>query len=78
MVSARNVPSEKLDSPVKVFHNFAIASKSLVTKAGHNCDETHVVFNTYIEDSIKNEEDVFVCLLYHTTVNSRDVDGLLY
>ncbi|KAK5898293.1 hypothetical protein CgunFtcFv8_015724 [Champsocephalus gunnari] len=28
----------------------------MVTKAGHNCDEIHIVFDTYREDSIKNGE----------------------
>ncbi|KAK5886569.1 hypothetical protein CesoFtcFv8_017591 [Champsocephalus esox] len=28
----------------------------MVTKAGHNCDEIHIVFDTYREDSINNGE----------------------
>ncbi len=37
------VPLKKLDPPVKTFHDFAIALTSMVTKAGHNCDEIHIV-----------------------------------
>ena len=37
--------------PVKTFHDFAIALTSMITKAGHNSDEIHIVFNNY---SIKN------------------------
>ncbi|KAI4824268.1 hypothetical protein KUCAC02_012791 [Chaenocephalus aceratus] len=56
MALVRKVPLKKLDSPVKTFHDFAIALTSMVTKAGHNCDEIHIVFDTYREDSIKNGE----------------------
>ncbi|KAI4833001.1 hypothetical protein KUCAC02_015935 [Chaenocephalus aceratus] len=56
MALVRKVPLKKLDPPVKTFHDFAIALTSMVTKAGHNCDEIHIVFDTYREDSIKNGE----------------------
>ncbi|KAI4829411.1 hypothetical protein KUCAC02_023452, partial [Chaenocephalus aceratus] len=56
MALVRKVPLKKLDPPVKTFHDFAIALTSMVTKAGHNCDEIHIVFDTYREDSINNGE----------------------
>lgn len=56
MALVRKVPLKKLDPPVKTFHDFAIALTSMVTKAGHNCYEIHIVFDTYREDSIKNGE----------------------
>ncbi|KAJ4939550.1 hypothetical protein JOQ06_028998, partial [Pogonophryne albipinna] len=56
MALVRKVPLKKLDPPVKTFHDFAIALTSMVTKAGHNYDEIHIVFDTYREDSIKNGE----------------------
>ncbi|KAK5903325.1 hypothetical protein CgunFtcFv8_007116 [Champsocephalus gunnari] len=56
MALVRKVPLKKLDPPVKTFHDFAIALTSMVTKAGHNCDEIHIVFDNYRVDSIKNGE----------------------
>ena len=56
MAFVRKVPLEKLDPLVKRFHDFAIALTSMVPKAGHNCDEIHIVFDTYRKDSIKNGE----------------------
>ncbi len=56
MALVRKVPLKKLDPPVKTFHDFAIALTSMVIKAAHNCDEIHIVFDTYREDSIKNGE----------------------
>ena len=56
MSLVRKVPLKKLDPPVKTFNDFAIALTSMVTKAGYNCDEIHIVFDTYREDSIKNAE----------------------
>ena len=56
MALVRKVPLQKLDPPVKTFHDFAVALTSMVTKAGHNCDEIHIVFDAYREDSIKNAE----------------------
>ena len=56
MALVRKVPLKKLDPPVKTFHDFAIALTSMVTKAGYNCGEIHIVFDAYREDSIKNEE----------------------
>ena len=47
---------KKLHPPVKTFHDFAIALTSMITKAGHNSDEIHIVFDNYREDSIKNGE----------------------
>ena len=49
-------PLKKLDPPVKTFHGFAIVLTSMVTKTGHNCDEIHIIFDTYREDCIKNAE----------------------
>ena len=43
-----------LDPPVKTFYDFAIALTSMITKAGYNSDEIHIVFDNYREDSIKN------------------------
>ena len=56
MALVRKVPLKKLDPPVKTFHNFAIALTSMITKAGHNSDEVHIVFDNYREYSIKNGE----------------------
>lgn len=56
MVLVRKVPLKKLHPPVKTLHDFAIALTSMVTKSGHNCDEIHVVFDTYREDIIKCRE----------------------
>ena len=39
-----------------MFNDIAIALTSMVTTAGHNCDEIHIVFDAYREDSIKNAE----------------------
>ena len=58
MALVRKIPLKKLDPPVKTFNDFAIALTSMVTNAGYNCDEIHIVFDTYIEDSINNEERV--------------------
>ena len=54
MAFVRKIPIKKLHPPIKTFHDFAIALTSMVTKAGHNCDEIHIVFDSYREDSIKN------------------------
>jgi hypothetical protein len=56
MAFVRKIPLKKLDPPVKTFHDFALALTSMVTKAGHNSDEIHVVFDIYRKDSIKNGE----------------------
>ena len=53
MALVRKVPLKKLDPPVKTFSDFVT---SMVTKAEHNCDEIHIVFDAYREDSIKNAE----------------------
>lgn len=50
----RKVSLKKFDLPVKTFHDFAIALTPMVTKAGHNCDEIHIGFDTYRDDNIKN------------------------
>ena len=55
MALVRNVPLKKLDPLVKTFHDFAIALISTVTTAGHNCEEIHIIFDTYREDCIKSE-----------------------
>ena len=46
MALVRKVPLKKLDLPVKTFLDFAIALMSMITKAGHNSDEIHIVFDT--------------------------------
>ena len=56
MALVRKVPLKKLHPPVKTFHHFAIALTSMITKAGLNSDEIHIVFDNYREDSIKNGE----------------------
>ena len=56
MALVRKLPLKKLHPPVKTFHDFAIALTSMVTRAGHNSDEIHIVFDAYREDSIKYEE----------------------
>ena len=47
---------KKVNPPVKTFSDFAIALTSMVTKAGHNCDEIHIIFDAYREYSLKNAE----------------------
>ncbi len=56
MAFVRKVPLKRLDPPVETFHDFAIALTSMITKAGNNSDDIHIVFDTYREDSIKNGE----------------------
>ena len=56
MALVRKVSLKKLDPPIKTFHDFANALTFMVTKAGGDCDEIHVVFDTYREDSIKHGE----------------------
>ena len=56
MFLVRKVPLRKLDPLVKTFHGFAIALTSMITKAVHNCDEIHIIFDTYREDNIKGKE----------------------
>ena len=56
MAFVRKVPLKRLDPPVETFHDFAIALTSMITKAGNNSDEIHIVFDTYREDSTKNGE----------------------
>ena len=41
MALVRKIPLKKLDPPVKTFYDFAIALTSMVTTAGHNCNEIH-------------------------------------
>ena len=60
----RKVPLKKFDPPVKTFHGFAVALTSMVTKAGHNREEIHIIFDTYREDyikSVKEEESQKKC-----------------
>ncbi len=56
MALVRKVPLKKLDPPIKTFNDFAIALTSMVTNAGHSCDEIHIVFDNYREGSIKSAE----------------------
>ena len=56
MALVRKIPLKKLDYRVRTFHGFAIALTCMVTKAGHNCEEIHIIFDTYREDCIKNAE----------------------
>ena len=75
MALVSKIPLKKLVPPVKTFYDFAIALTSMVTKAGHNCDEIHIVFDHYREDSIKNSErkrrgkskETVVLTRYHRT-----------
>ena len=55
MALVRKVNLKKFDPPVKIFHGFAIALTPMVTKAGHNCEEIHIIFDTYREDYIKSD-----------------------
>ena len=56
MTLVRKVTLKKFEPPVKTFNDFAIALTSIITYAGHKCDEIHVIFDNYREDSIKNGE----------------------
>ena len=55
MALVRKVPLKELDPLVKTFHGFAIALTSMVTKVGQNCEEMHIIFDTYRVDCIKSE-----------------------
>ena len=58
MAFVRKVLLKKLDPPVEIFNDFAIiALTSMVIKARHNCNEIHIVFDAYKEDSIKNARE---------------------
>ncbi|CAB3981219.1 Hypothetical predicted protein [Paramuricea clavata] len=52
----RKVPLKKLEPPVKTFHDLAVALTAMITNTTCNCEEIHIVFDTYKEDSIKNVE----------------------
>ena len=54
----RKVPLKKLDPPVKTFHDFAIALTSMITKAGHNSDEIHIVFDNYKRTASRMERGI--------------------
>ena len=56
MALVRKVTLKKYEPPVKTFNDFAIALTSIITNAGHKCDEIHIIINNYREDSIKNGE----------------------
>ena len=57
MALVKKVTLKKLDPRVKTFHGFAIALTSMVTKAGHNCEEIHIIFDTERTASrVKGEE----------------------
>jgi hypothetical protein len=56
MALVRKVPLKKLEPPVKTFHDLAIALTTMITNTACKCDEIHIVFNTYKDDSIKNAE----------------------
>ena len=45
MALVKKVLLKKLDPPVKTFHGFAISLVSMVTRAGHNCEEIHISFD---------------------------------
>ena len=45
MALVRKIPLKKPDPPLKTFHGFAIALTSMVTKAGHNCEEIHIILS---------------------------------
>ena len=55
MALVRKVSLKKLDLPVKEFHGFDIALTSMITKAGQNYEEIHIIFDTCREDCIKSE-----------------------
>ena len=56
MALVRKVPLKKLEPPVKTFHDLALALTAMITNIARNCEEIHIVFDTYKEDSIKNVE----------------------
>ena len=56
MALVRKVPLKKLEPPVKTFHDLALALTGIITNTACNCEEIHIVFDTYKEDSIKNVE----------------------
>ena len=56
MALVRKVPLKKLEPPVKTFHDLALALTGIITNTACNCEEIHIVFDTYKEDSIKNGE----------------------
>ncbi|CAB3989604.1 Hypothetical predicted protein, partial [Paramuricea clavata] len=56
MALVRKVPLKKLEPPVKTFHDLAVALTAMITNTTSNCEEIHIVFDTYKEDSIQNVE----------------------
>ena len=56
MALIRKVPLKKLEPPVKTFHDLAVVLTAMITNTVRNCEEIHIVFDTYNEDSIKNVE----------------------
>ena len=56
MALVRKVPLKKLEPRVKTFHDLAIALTAMITTTACKCDEIHIVFDTYKDDSIKNVE----------------------
>ena len=56
MALVRKVYLKKLEPPVKIFHDLALALTGIITNTACNCEEIHIVFYTYKEDSIKNME----------------------
>ena len=56
MALVRKVPLKKLEPPVKTFHDLAVALTAMITNTASNCEEIHIVFDTYKEDRFKNVE----------------------
>ena len=56
MALVRKVPLKKLEPPVKTFHDLAVALTAMITNTACNCEQIHIVFDIYKEDSIKNVE----------------------
>ena len=56
MAFVGKIPLKKLYPPVQTFHDFANVLTCMITKAGHNSEEVHIVCDSYKEDSIKHGE----------------------
>ena len=60
MALVRKVPLKKFDPLVKIFQGFAIALTSVVTKAGHNCEEIRtyhfLTLTEWTASRVKEEE----------------------
>jgi hypothetical protein len=46
MAMVKKIPFKKLEPPVKIFNDLAVALTKIIVNAGRSSDEIHVVFYT--------------------------------